>query len=519
MIKMILMGTMSLYILNNKKLMKQDLTIKEILKEKKLGKKIVLCHGVFDVLHTGHLKYFKQAKKLGDILVVSVTIDKFVNKGPLRPINKLNERILFLKNLNDVDFVLESNFPTAVNIINKVKPNVYCKGPDYKFQIKKDKNLIKEIIELKNHKGKFVTVDHVSRSSSNIIQKQDNLKKDIEILNQIQKVKNKFTYKDIISLIKILEKKKVLVLGEMIIDKYMLAEAVGKSGKDPMLVFREIGSKKYLGGSAYIANLCSSISKTSYISHIGEKESQLNFIKSNLNKKIKFKFLKKKDCPTITKLRYIDHYKKSKIIGFYNIDDRELNKIEETKYINILHKSTINTDLIILADYGHGEITQKTRKKLQNFSNKLYLNTQINSFNSSYHTLKSYKKINTLCINESELRFEMKDKNSLIHNLSKKLQKEIKFENLIITSGKKGSTLISKNKVYHCPAFEKNPLDTIGSGDTFFSLVSLLLSQKTDPDLALTIASLGAAFSVRSLGHKKYYNFYNLKDDLKLYFK
>ena len=87
--------------------MSNKIEIKKIINCKKNKKKIVLCHGVFDVLHTGHLKYFSQAKKLGHILVVSVTSDKFVNKGPLRPINKLSERIMFLRNIVDVDFVLE----------------------------------------------------------------------------------------------------------------------------------------------------------------------------------------------------------------------------------------------------------------------------------------------------------------------------------------------------------------------------------------------------------------------------
>ena len=53
--------------------------------KKKNGKKVVMCHGVFDLLHLGHIKHFEKAKSLGDILVVSITADKFVNKGPGRP--------------------------------------------------------------------------------------------------------------------------------------------------------------------------------------------------------------------------------------------------------------------------------------------------------------------------------------------------------------------------------------------------------------------------------------------------
>ena len=199
---------------------------------------------------------------MGHILIVSVTSDKFVNKGPSRPINKLSERIFFLKNIIDVDFVLESNHLTSVNIINKIKPDFYCKGPDYKFSKNKDKNLEDEIKAVKKNNGKFVTVEHISRSSTKIIQKQNMIKNNFEILNHIEKIKNKYSLDSLISTIKDLKNKKVLVLGELIIDKYILAEAIGKSGKDPMLVFKELRGEKYLGGTAYIANLCSSFSKT-----------------------------------------------------------------------------------------------------------------------------------------------------------------------------------------------------------------------------------------------------------------
>ena len=142
--------------------------LKKILKLKKSGKKITLCHGVFDIVHIGHLKYFDQAKKLGDILIVSVTSDKYVNKGPNRPIFSTNKRIFFLKKLKNIDFVIKSSSATAEKIINTIKPNYYCKGPDYLAK-KKDDNLKKEIDILKRNKGKFIAVKHKKYSSSKII--------------------------------------------------------------------------------------------------------------------------------------------------------------------------------------------------------------------------------------------------------------------------------------------------------------------------------------------------------------
>ena len=101
-------------------------------KLKKNGKKIVLCHGVFDLIHIGHIKHFTSAKKFGDLLVVSITSDKYVNKGPGRPIFNEKLRMEFLKNISLIDYVYINDNASAVNVINLLKPNIYCKGSDYK---------------------------------------------------------------------------------------------------------------------------------------------------------------------------------------------------------------------------------------------------------------------------------------------------------------------------------------------------------------------------------------------------
>ena len=109
------------------------LNIKElrIIREKNKKKKIVLVHGVFDLIHKGHIEYFKEAKKYGEILVASVTADKYVNKGVNRPYFNSLDRIKFLTELELIDFVILSQNKSSVEIINSLKPNFYIKGPDY----------------------------------------------------------------------------------------------------------------------------------------------------------------------------------------------------------------------------------------------------------------------------------------------------------------------------------------------------------------------------------------------------
>ena len=115
-------------------------------------KKIVLCHGVFDLFHVGHLNHINEAKRHGDILIISVTTDRYVNKGPGRPFFSIKQRIQILSSIKNVDYVTESDSPNSVEIIKKIKPDVYFKGPDYinikedfTGYIKKEINAVKKI--------------------------------------------------------------------------------------------------------------------------------------------------------------------------------------------------------------------------------------------------------------------------------------------------------------------------------------------------------------------------------------
>ena len=119
--------------------------LKKIEHIKKKNKKIVLCHGVFDLVHLGHIEHFKSAKKFGDYLIVSVTQDKYIKKGPGRPLFNEQQRIEFLKNIKIIDEVILSKSESSIDIINLVKPNFYVKGPDYKDYFKdKTKKIILE---------------------------------------------------------------------------------------------------------------------------------------------------------------------------------------------------------------------------------------------------------------------------------------------------------------------------------------------------------------------------------------
>ena len=112
----------------------------------------------------------------------------------------------------------------------------------------------------------------------------------------------------------------------------------------------------------------------------------------------------------------------------------------------------------------------------------------------------------------------MKDYKTPLKYLAKKLIMRNNYKNLIITKGKFGSYLFRKDKDFFCPAFVQNPDDTIGSGDAFFSIASLCLSSKIEPDLCLFFASIAASYTVSNLGNDKYFNYEIFKKNLEYLF-
>ena len=100
---------------------------------KKKRKRVGLCHGGFDLLHPGQVKHFESAKKLCDVLVVSVTSDRYVagRKGEGRPIFSDKLRAYMIANLRVVDYVVITDFKLGVDVIKKLKPTLYIKGPDF----------------------------------------------------------------------------------------------------------------------------------------------------------------------------------------------------------------------------------------------------------------------------------------------------------------------------------------------------------------------------------------------------
>lgn len=108
--------------------------VSELKKKKKI---VAMCHGCFDILHVGHIRHLEAAKEKADILVVTITSDNFVNKGPNRPVFSEKQRAEIVAGLRAVDWVAINRGESAVETIKLVRPNLFVKGQEYKTSAKK----------------------------------------------------------------------------------------------------------------------------------------------------------------------------------------------------------------------------------------------------------------------------------------------------------------------------------------------------------------------------------------------
>ncbi len=135
---------------------------------KKQGKKVGFTNGCFDLIHIGHIKYLRAAKKLADILIVAINSDKSVRtlKGNKRPLFPQNERAEILSAFEFIDYVVVFDEPDPEKTISELLPDILIKGGDYKI----DQIIGRDTVT--SHGGKVVTIPEIKgKSTSDIIRK------------------------------------------------------------------------------------------------------------------------------------------------------------------------------------------------------------------------------------------------------------------------------------------------------------------------------------------------------------
>ncbi len=470
------------------------------------GEVIVLTHGVFDVLHLGHLRHLKEAGEYGTKLIVTVSCDGHVNKGPDRPLFPDIIRAEMLAGLACVDYVGINYTASAEDVINTVRPQIFAKGVEYA----KDSNditnkIVHERHAVESHGGSVIFTDDITFSSSSIINKNFSIHEP-GLQEYLEAQRSSGAEERLLELIDKISEMKVLFVGDTIIDEYQYVNPLGKAQKENIIATLHHSSEFFAGGVIASANhLASFCPQVEVLTMLGSQDSYEDLVNQSLHPAVKTSFLTCADRPTTRKQRFIDRGYLRKLFEIYYMDDTPLDPDMEKQVNEKLAARIEDCDLVIVNDFGHGLIGPSTARLLSEKSKFLAINAQTNSGNFGYNLITKYNRADFVCIDAPEARLAVFDKFSDMEEIiSAKLPNKLNCNNFIVTQGVAGCVARSKGKMtHHIPAFTTNVVDTVGAGDAFFSIAAPLVAMGADIADAAFVGNTAGALQVGIVGHRK----------------
>ena len=320
----------------------------------------------------------------------------------------------------------------------------------------------------------------------------------------VESMRAQYTAAEIRGFVGRLSPLRVLALGEAILDEYVYCDALGKSGKEPILAMRYLSREMYAGGILAIANhLAEFCGRVDLLTYLGTKRPHEEFVRERLKPNVAPRFVYKPDSPTIVKRRYVESYSLAKLFGVYRIDDEPITGAEEDRLCEELDSLLGEVDVVIVADYGHGLITSRMVDLLIERSPFLAVNTQINAANIGFHTISKYRRADYVCIQEGEVRHDSRSRDGDVRKLVAALAQRLSCRSCMTTRGKYGSLLYRPGEgFFECPAFAVRIVDRIGAGDALLALTSLCETSGLPAEITGFLGNLAGAEAVATVGNK-----------------
>ena len=463
---------------------------------------MVLCYGVFGVLHIGHIRYLKKARQNGDILVVVLSSDDVKNNEQKKFFE--SRRAEALAHLDWVDHVAVNCYDNLFDMLNFLNPDVYAKGfesvhydPFNNHRINEEQIFETLGIEyVMVREDTYYTSDQINRYMSNFSD---------EVLNYVSTFRKRHKREDLLGIIEKMNQMRVLVIGDTILDEYQYCETIGKSSKDPTLVLKYENKDLFAGGVLAVANHVANFADhVDLVTVVGDQDDYSNFITQSLRKNITPSFIVKQDTPTLIKRRFIDGYSTHKMFEVYIMDDRPLDEDQEEAFNDAIFKRITACDLVVVADFGHGAIGRKTVDLITENATFLAINTQSNAGNRGFNTISKYERADFVSLAEHEIRLETRDVEGRLVPMIKQLSEKMECNQFVVTLGRMGCMILdSGGELVQVPSFTKNVVDRVGAGDAFYAVTALLSALEVESEIVGFLGNIAGSLAVQVMGNQK----------------
>jgi rfaE bifunctional protein kinase chain/domain len=454
-----------------------------------------MCHGVFDVIHPGHLRHLIYAKEKAPILIVSLTADIHITKGKYRPHVPQNLRAANMAAYELVDYVLIDKNDTPLENLKTLKPDFFCKGFEYQVDGTINPRTQEEVDVLDEYGGRviFTPGDFVYSSSKFIEQSPPDLKyeKLAMLLNE-----SKTSFQDLRDTVEKFSTKKVHVVGDTIVDSYTHCEMIGGQTKTPTMSVLFRNKKDYVGGAAIVAK---------HLKAAGAEVLFTTVLGNDLLKDFVLKDLEESqiDCyPNIDELR--PTVNKNAVV----VKDYRLLKIDTLDNASISQDIVENicelirgekADAVIFSDFRHGIFNKNTIPFLIKALPEKTLKVADSQVASRWGNITDFRGFDIITPNEREARFSLGDQDSGIRPLAFQLHLEAACKYLILKLGDKGvlcsksTDLTDVDNFFLVDSFVNHLVDPVGAGDALLAYSTLAYLVTNSIEQATILGSLAAA--------------------------
>ena len=480
------------------------------------GKTVVQCHGTFDLLHPGHIIHFQEAKVLGDILVVTITDEQHVNKGPGRPYFSDQLRSQSLAALSFVDFVVLIPFPAAEEAIACVRPDIYCKGLDYQNDetdvtgnIENDRKAVEDI------GGKMAYVGSVVFSSTRLLNNHfdAHAPKTKSFCMEVAQEHDKDMFREIVEQFQDL---KVLVVGDIIFDRYTSVSVQGLTSKNRILSSRFLSEETQAGGAlAVFRHLKEFTPNVKLVSLLGTEpwvnEELLKYIHPNEDE-----ILRIPEFTSIIKQRFVEPQilhnqaqlrskEVSKLFSINYIDAQHPAKEVQQYVVERLRQYIEWADMVLVMDFGHGVMEPLVRDFVQDHAKFMALNCQTNSNNHGFNLInRQYRRADSFSLDQAEISLATGNRDRDFASELQRLREYFGSQYAWLTRGGDETIGIRNGELpVSCPSLEFDIVDTIGAGDAFCSLASLAAAKGLPLRTSTFMGQLAGAQAVRFVGNSE----------------
>ena len=478
---------------------------------RKEGKTVVLCHGVFDLLHYGHVEHLQEAKALGDILVVSVTAARFVNKGPGRPYFNDQQRTRFLASLECVDHVILSEAVTVHEVVKAVQPDIYVKGQEYasaENDVTGNIGPEQEIVEQYGGRIHF-TQGEVHSSTKLLNNFFGALPEDVVAMSHALREKyGDGIAEEVRGMVDGFQGKSVLVVGDIILDDYVFCMVQGLTSKDAAMSTRYDSMERYAGGALAIArHLAGFAGKVTLLSMMGPEEGIEEFL-LEMMPPVECRIVREDGYITPVKRRYLkrhplrQEYEKLFSVN-HLLDLKGMRNVGYERLYRNLEEMLPQYDMVVACDYGHGLLNSKAIRKMEKGARFLAVNCQTNSSNYGMNVITKYHRADAFVVDEKELRLPFGQSLLEVPGLLAKLGLQLRSEYAWVTLGAHGALGRRNGAEAKIPAVTLHVKDTVGAGDAFYALAALCAASGMPIDLATLVSNVAGAIKTNLVGNEK----------------